>query len=97
MKGIRKVCINNNQIQAAINMNAQLEYEGNFRPRIDIPNPKYQICEYNFRIHNVQSFYCEPNENNETGDIIINLAYDGIIRLEYNPAIIAQLETHFSC
>lgn len=93
----RKVILNSTDIALAhqFNINNQAEYANSYlpAPKVDIPEPKYSTHTFNFKVHMVNSFYIErdPKTGNENGDIIVNLLYDGVIRLEYDPILESKL------
>lgn len=96
MKAIRKIIINQVDIDRAIQINTQMIMDNQmsrYAPQIDIPKPKYGSVQFNFRPHNVQDWFIEADSNR---DIICNLMYKGEIRLEYDPLVETQLEAIFS-
>lgn len=96
MKAIRKIIINEREIDIAIKMNTQLisENAGNrYAPQITIPQPLYNNVQFNFRPHNVQDWYTECGPDR---DIIANVLYAGTIRFEYDPLLETQFEAMFS-
>ena len=97
MIAVRKVIINSVDIAAAhqYNINSQAEYADSYMPapRIKVPEAEYSTHRFSFKIGHVNSFYVEidPITKKENGDIIVNLLYEGLIRLEYDPIIESKL------
>ncbi len=103
MLGLRKIIINQNEIQQKIHYNNQLEseyYGQNFKPAyVDVPAPIYTVEEYYFRLHQVNSFYIEKNrllQGKPEKDIIANILYEGLVRFQYDPVLESKLTLSFS-
>lgn len=94
MKVIRLLLANQEEIQQAKIYNQGKSAEGanlNFNPQafVKVPEPIWEEVPFNFPIRNVQSYYID-------NDIILNIMYDGIIRIKYNPLVENQLEMYMS-
>lgn len=95
MIALRKVCINADQIQAAHNVNAQLDYAGErWAPRHPIPKPEYKTAALSFRPSSVMDFFIDPQS--QENDLIIFLQHRGELRFEYDPVLETKLNTLFS-
>ena len=94
MEGIRKVCINADDINTARNFNMQLIAEGNSYQRVPIPRPQYMGVRLSFPASLVLDYFIDPQS--EDKDIIVFMSHRGEVRFEYNPILETQLETIMS-
>lgn len=79
MIAYRRTCINVEERTEAISFNTGLIQAGErYTPRQPVPEPLFRDDRYSFKLDNVQSYY---EENTKEKDIIMNLAYDGVVRL----------------
>lgn len=90
----RKICTNIEDRTTAINFNNNLAHAGDiYSNRIEVPDPEWREDLYSFKLDNVQSYYME---NTKEKDIIMNLAYDGVVRMAWSPQLLQVLELKFS-
>lgn len=98
MKGIRKIVTNNVEIQMAqqYNVHVKADYVNSPfpAPLSPVPNPIYDTQVFNFRLDLVTNFYIEKDtlNNKYEGDIILNIMYEGLVRLQYDPLVEQTLE-----
>lgn len=94
MVGQRRTCINVEERTAAIHHNQSLNQEGNFfAPRVKVPPPEFRDDYFGFKLDNVQTYYIEQTSDK---DIILSLAYDGVVRMVFTPELLQVLEVKFS-
>ncbi len=97
MRATRKVCTNTEERQNVLLYNRQLEAEFAGQPirpnLLVVPKPIYDLVPFNFKVHHINNAYVEPKDPK---DIIVNLLYEGIVRIAYEPLIESQLEMYFS-
>jgi hypothetical protein len=95
MVATRKVCVNFEQIQAAHNINTQLDYAGErFAPRHPIPQPVYAEASFNFRNMSILDWMVDPQSKEK--DIIIWLQHRGEMRFAYDLALETKLTNIFA-
>lgn len=95
MIGNRKIAINIDQVQAAHNVNAQLDYAGErWAPRHPIPKYVYKTTQFSFRNTTILDWMIDPV--GEDKDIIIWLSHRGEIRFEYDIALETKLINIFA-
>ena len=98
MEAIRKVILNQEDIIMAKQYNTAMkaEYVGSGVPvqLTPIPEPIYSTQRFSFRLDLVTNFYVERDTLNgkEDGDIIINLMYEGVVKLQYDPIVLQTLD-----
>lgn len=102
MEAIRKITTNQVDINIAQQYNVHMaaEYAGSYtEPKLaKVPEPVFSTQLFSFRLEYVNSFYVEKDtiNNKEDGDIIINLLYDGLVRLQYDPLVEARLNMYLN-
>ncbi len=105
MRVKRKVIANELEIEEMRNHNRDLiqNYAGQPNvPQLKLPDPIYKTYEWNFRIHQLNSFYVEREAidrqgnlkvaENGDGDIMAGILYEGVVRLEYDPLVVSKFE-----
>lgn len=94
MQCMRRSCINTQEIQEALNFNMNLAAAGDrFAPKAPVPEPAYREDLFSFKLENVQSFYVERTDDE---DIVMQLAYDGYVRMKYDITLLNVLNLKFS-
>lgn len=102
MQVIRKQTANLQDIEEARQASIMIlqKYAGeneNLRPKIEIPEPVYEEFSYGFKLRNLQSYFLEQrNPPHGEVDIIANIAYEGQVRIKYDPLIESQLNLYLS-
>lgn len=105
MKVKRKIIQNQDHIDEIRHHNSELlaNYAGQPNvPQLKLPRPIYGTYIWNFKIHQLNSFYIErtiiDKNGTETevpegeGDIIAGILYEGTVRLEYDPLVVSKFE-----
>lgn len=95
MVGIRKVCINVQEMNNTIHHNNSVAASGGeMYSLIRVPEPRYLTARFAFRPDNILDWFIDPENDNK--DIIVWLSHRGELRFEYDPVLETKLETIFS-
>lgn len=69
----------------------------NLRPIIEVPKATYDQFTYSFQLRNCLNFYIEADIHGKPyGDIILNEAGTGLVRLTYDAMVHSQLSLYMS-
>lgn len=91
MRAIKKICKNIEERTTAMSYNQGLAHQGElYTARVIIPEPIWADVPVSFRLEDIIMYW------EEDGDIIARHAFDGPMRLAWDPSLIAQLETKFA-
>lgn len=94
MRVSRKTCINIEERTTILNHNQGLAYEGNtFMPKLQVPEPVWREDNFSFKLENVQSYTIE---NTKDKDILLNVLYEGVVRVVWDMQLVQVLELKFS-
>lgn len=94
MEGIRKVCINIEDINWAKGYNTQMIMEGQDYKKVHVPPKEYMSARLSFPASTVVDYFIDPESRDR--DLIVWLQHRGEIRFEYSPVLETQLETIMS-
>lgn len=104
MEGVRKLLKNTQEIAYAHQYNTQIRAEfanqAYHPPLVPIPESEWETEKFFFKACHVNNYYKEETSynnkgvvsaNNERGDIIANITYEGIVRFQYDPILEQEL------